>query len=35
MPHATWLRMAALLPRLPDLFRRVRRLEGEKKEGEK
>jgi UDP-3-O-[3-hydroxymyristoyl] glucosamine N-acyltransferase len=27
MPHGTWLRMAALLPRLPELFRRVRRLE--------
>jgi UDP-3-O-[3-hydroxymyristoyl] glucosamine N-acyltransferase len=27
MPHPTWLRMAALLPKLPDLFRRVKRLE--------
>jgi UDP-3-O-[3-hydroxymyristoyl] glucosamine N-acyltransferase len=27
MPHKTWLRMAALLPSLPDLFRRVKRLE--------
>ena len=28
MPHAAWLRMSALLPRLPELFRRVKRLEG-------
>ena len=27
MPHPTWLRMAALLPKLPELFRRVKRLE--------
>ncbi len=27
MPHSTWLRMSVLLPRLPDLFRRVKRLE--------
>jgi UDP-3-O-[3-hydroxymyristoyl] glucosamine N-acyltransferase len=27
MPHPTWLRMSTLLPKLPDLFRRVRRLE--------
>jgi len=27
MPHPTWLRLAMLLPKLPDLFRRVRRLE--------
>lgn len=27
MPHATWRRMAALLPKLPELFRRVKRLE--------
>ena len=27
MPHRTWLRLAGLLPKLPDLFRRVRRLE--------
>jgi UDP-3-O-[3-hydroxymyristoyl] glucosamine N-acyltransferase len=27
MPHRTWLRLARLLPKLPDLFRRVRRLE--------
>jgi UDP-3-O-[3-hydroxymyristoyl] glucosamine N-acyltransferase len=30
MPHRTWLKMATLLPRLPELFRRVARLEGEK-----
>jgi UDP-3-O-[3-hydroxymyristoyl] glucosamine N-acyltransferase len=35
MPHGTWLRMAALLPRIPELFRRVRRLENAKdKRGE-
>lgn len=35
MPHATWLRMSVLLPKLPELFRRVRRLEeATKKEGE-
>ena len=27
MPHPTWLRMAILLPKLPELFRRVKRLE--------
>lgn len=27
MPHPTWLRMAMLLPRLPELFRRLKRLE--------
>ena len=27
MPHGTWLRMVTLLPKLPELFRRVRRLE--------
>jgi UDP-3-O-[3-hydroxymyristoyl] glucosamine N-acyltransferase len=27
MPHPVWLRMAALLPKLPELFRRVKRLE--------
>ncbi len=27
IPHAVWLRMSALLPKLPELFRRVRRLE--------
>lgn len=27
MPHRTWLRLAGLLPKLPELFRRVRRLE--------
>jgi UDP-3-O-[3-hydroxymyristoyl] glucosamine N-acyltransferase len=30
MPHRTWLKMATLLPRLPELFRRVSRLEGGK-----
>ncbi len=30
MPHPTWLRMAILLPKLPELFRRVKRLEGQK-----
>lgn len=30
MPHPTWLRMAMLLPKLPELFRRVKRLEGAK-----
>ncbi|MEW6720827.1 MAG: UDP-3-O-(3-hydroxymyristoyl)glucosamine N-acyltransferase [Thermodesulfobacteriota bacterium] len=36
MPHKTWLRMVMLLPSLPELFRRVKRLEGgnpEKEEG--
>jgi len=28
MPHRTWLKMVTLLPRLPELFRRVMRLEG-------
>lgn len=28
MPHRTWLKMVTLLPRLPELFRRVKRLEG-------
>jgi UDP-3-O-[3-hydroxymyristoyl] glucosamine N-acyltransferase len=27
MPHPTWLRMSTLLPKLPELFRRVKRLE--------
>jgi len=27
MPHPTWLRMSMLLPKLPELFRRVKRLE--------
>ncbi len=27
MPHSTWLRMSILLPKLPELFRRVKRLE--------
>ena len=31
MPHSTWLRMATLLPKLPELFRRVKRLEEGKK----
>jgi UDP-3-O-[3-hydroxymyristoyl] glucosamine N-acyltransferase len=31
MPHPTWLRMATLLPKLPELFRRVKRLEESKK----
>ncbi|MGA6992577.1 MAG: UDP-3-O-(3-hydroxymyristoyl)glucosamine N-acyltransferase [Candidatus Deferrimicrobiaceae bacterium] len=36
MPHPTWLRMAALLPKLPELFRRVKRLEeGNKTRGGK
>jgi UDP-3-O-[3-hydroxymyristoyl] glucosamine N-acyltransferase len=30
MPHRTWLKMGMLLPRLPELFRRVTRLEGGK-----
>jgi UDP-3-O-[3-hydroxymyristoyl] glucosamine N-acyltransferase len=30
MPHRTWLKMGTFLPRLPELFRRVRRLEGGK-----
>jgi len=35
MPHRTWLKMVTLLPSLPDLFRRVKRLEGDKSgEGE-
>jgi UDP-3-O-[3-hydroxymyristoyl] glucosamine N-acyltransferase len=28
MPHRIWLKMVTLLPRLPELFRRVKRLEG-------
>ncbi len=36
MPHPTWLRMATLLPKLPELFRRVKRLEeGKKPRGKK
>ena len=27
MPHPTWLRMSALMPKLPELFRRVKRIE--------
>lgn len=34
MPHKTWLRMSTLLPRLPELFRRVKRLEEGKPEKE-
>jgi UDP-3-O-[3-hydroxymyristoyl] glucosamine N-acyltransferase len=34
MPHKTWLRMAMLLPSLPELFRRVKRLESGKSETE-
>jgi len=30
MPHRTWLKMSTLLPRLPELFRRVARLESGK-----
>ena len=30
MPHRTWLKMGSLLPKLPELFRRVARLEGGK-----
>lgn len=30
MPHRTWLKMVTLLPKLPELFRRVARLEGGK-----
>ena len=33
MPHRTWLKMVTLLPRLPELFRRVARLEGGKPDG--
>jgi len=33
MPHRTWLKNATLLPRLPELFRRVARLEGAKPAG--
>jgi UDP-3-O-[3-hydroxymyristoyl] glucosamine N-acyltransferase len=29
MPHGTWLRMVTLLPKLPELFKRVSRLEKE------
>ena len=31
IPHGAWLRMVALLPGLPELFRRVKRLEESKK----
>ncbi len=31
MPHPTWLRMSTLLPKLPDLARRLKRLEDESK----
>lgn len=31
MPHPTWLRMSVLLPKLPELFRRVKRLEERRK----
>lgn len=35
IPHGTWLRLAGLLPKLPDLFRRVKRIEeGNKPRGE-
>jgi UDP-3-O-[3-hydroxymyristoyl] glucosamine N-acyltransferase len=34
MPHKTWLRMVTLLPRIPELFRRVKRLEEGKPAGE-
>ena len=27
MPHATWLRLQKVLPQLPELFKRVRRLD--------
>ncbi|MCL5965878.1 MAG: UDP-3-O-(3-hydroxymyristoyl)glucosamine N-acyltransferase [Deltaproteobacteria bacterium] len=33
MPHAAWLRMSVLLPKLPELFRRVRRIEEAMKKG--
>ena len=33
MPHRTWLRVVTLLPKLPELFRRVRRLEEGKRAG--
>jgi UDP-3-O-[3-hydroxymyristoyl] glucosamine N-acyltransferase len=33
IPHKTWLRMVTLLPKLPELFRRVRRLEEGKRGG--
>jgi len=33
MPHKTWLRMVTLLPKLPELFRRVKRLEEGKRAG--
>jgi UDP-3-O-[3-hydroxymyristoyl] glucosamine N-acyltransferase len=32
MPHKTWLKSSVLIPRLPELFKRVRKLEGGKKE---
>ncbi len=34
VPHKTWLRMAMLLPSIPELFRRVKRLEEGKSEKE-
>ncbi|MBI5419415.1 MAG: UDP-3-O-(3-hydroxymyristoyl)glucosamine N-acyltransferase [Deltaproteobacteria bacterium] len=35
IPHPTWLRMVTLLPKLPELFRRVKRLEeGKNPKGE-
>jgi UDP-3-O-[3-hydroxymyristoyl] glucosamine N-acyltransferase len=34
VPHRTWLKMSTLLPRLPELFRRVKRLEEGKPESE-
>ena len=33
MPHKMWLRTVTLLPKLPELFRRVRRLEEGKRQG--
>jgi UDP-3-O-[3-hydroxymyristoyl] glucosamine N-acyltransferase len=36
MPHPTWLRLSTLMPKVPELFRRVKRLEeGKKPRGEK
>ncbi|TFG61098.1 MAG: UDP-3-O-(3-hydroxymyristoyl)glucosamine N-acyltransferase [Deltaproteobacteria bacterium] len=35
MPHPTWLRLSALMPKVPELFRRVKRLEeGKNQKGE-
>jgi UDP-3-O-[3-hydroxymyristoyl] glucosamine N-acyltransferase len=35
IPHPSWLRMSMLLPKLPELFRRVKRLEeSETRKGE-